>query len=315
MPGMAVAGCTKLAIMTAYHGNPTGDGAGYRISDAEREAAMASLGRAFSEGRLTIDEYDERVRQVACARTGTELVPLFDDLPASRVSGLPGQAPAKLYAGEEIDAAYRHGKKTRLGLLGLTTVGSAAGAIVWGSIAGSSLPAVLLLLIPTVWLMLYVMKVGPDSWHVPSPQSVERQRLRELRSSEKLRAAERKAAEQERAAKQKLLEDERLAALRLERKAQAEELTSRALGIVNKAFDPETMSNLGEMGKSGLKGTAGFFGRGSGGRGAGGAGGAGDAGGAGGAGRTGDAGGAGNGNDAGGPTPGPSGGNPYGRGQ
>lgn len=227
--------------MTAGHGQFPADDANYRISDAEREAAMASLGRAFSEGRLTIDEYDERVRQVACAQTGTELLPLFDDLPASRKGGLPGQAPAKLYAGEEIDAAYQSGKKTRLGLLGLTTVGTAAGTIVWSSMTASGLPAVLLLLIPTVWLLLYVMKVGPDSWHVPSPRSVERQRLRELRSSEKLRAAERKAAEQERAAKQKILEEERLAELRLERKAQTEQLTSRAIGFMNKAFDPETM--------------------------------------------------------------------------
>ena len=262
--------------MTASHGNHSADDANYRISDAEREAAMASLGRAFSEGRLTIDEYDERVQQVACAQTGTELLPLFDDLPASRRGGLPGQAPAKLYAGEEIDAAYQHGKKTRLGLVGLTAVGTAAGTIVWSAMIASPLPAVLLLLIPTVWLMLYVMKVGPDSWHVPSPQSVERQRLRELRSAEKLRAAEHKAAEQERAAKQKILEEERLSELRLERKAQTEQLTNRAIGFMNKAFDPETMSHIGEMGKSGLKGTAGLFNRGNG---AGGAGGSGESGG------------------------------------
>ncbi|WP_295629320.1 DUF1707 domain-containing protein [uncultured Corynebacterium sp.] len=223
--------------MTGSHG----DDANVRISDAEREAAMASLGRAFSEGRLTVDEYDERVQQVARAHTGSELIPLFDDLPASRRAGLPGQAPAKLYAGEEIEAAFQHGKKTRLGLLGVTAVGSAAGAIVWSALAGTGLPMVLLLLIPTVWLMLYVMKVGPDSWHVPSPQSVERQRLRELRSAEKLRAAERKAEEQERQAKLKIAEEERLAELRLERKAQTEQLTSRAIGFVNKAFDPEAM--------------------------------------------------------------------------
>ncbi|MFD5869111.1 DUF1707 domain-containing protein [Corynebacterium sp. NPDC060344] len=268
--------------MTVSNGNHGSNGANYRISDAEREAAMASLGRAFSEGRLTIDEYDERVQQVACAQTGTELLPLFDDLPASRRGGLPGQAPAKLYAGEEIDAAYQHGKKTRLGLLGLTTVGSAAGTILLSAMVASPLPAVLLLLIPTVWLMLYVMKIGPDSWHVPSPQSVERQRLRELRSSEKLRAAERKAAEQERAARQKILEEERLMEVRLARKAQTEELTGRAIGLVNKAFDPETMSHLGEMGKTGLKGTAGLFNRGETGRHAKGNGGAGNGGAAGG---------------------------------
>ena len=38
-----------------------------RISDAEREAAMASLGRAFAEGRLTVEEYDERVQEIGRA--------------------------------------------------------------------------------------------------------------------------------------------------------------------------------------------------------------------------------------------------------
>ncbi|MGV3115091.1 DUF1707 SHOCT-like domain-containing protein [Corynebacterium freneyi] len=237
--------------MTAGHGQFPADDANYRISDAEREAAMASLGRAFSEGRLTIDEYDDRVQRVACADTGADLVPLFDDLPPSRRGGVPGQAPAKLYAGEEIDAAYQSGKKTRLGLLGLTTVGTAAGAIVWSSMIASALPAVLLLLIPTVWLLLYVMKVGPDSWHVPSPRSVERERLRELRSAEKLRAAEYRAAEQERAAKQKILEEERLAELRLERKARTEQLTSRAIGFMSRALEGGTGGGRGRDGGTG----------------------------------------------------------------
>ncbi len=237
--------------MTAGHGQFPADDANYRISDAEREAAMASLGRAFSEGRLTIDEYDDRVQRVACADTGADLVPLFDDLPPSRRAGVPGQAPAKLYAGEEIDAAYQSGKKTRLGLLGLTTVGTTAGAIVWSSMIASPLPTVLLLLIPTVWLLLYVMKIGPDSWHVPSPRAVERQRLRELRSAEKLRAAEHRAAEQERAAKQKILEEERLAELRLERKARTEQLTSRAIGFMSRALEGGTGGGRGRDGGTG----------------------------------------------------------------
>ena len=52
-----------------------------RISDADREAAVARLEKALAEGRLTVDEFRERAEAAyAAVRTG-ELEPLLADLP------------------------------------------------------------------------------------------------------------------------------------------------------------------------------------------------------------------------------------------
>jgi hypothetical protein len=53
-----------------------------RISDAERDAASTELARHRAEGRLTLDEFSERVDLVYAAKTGVELEVLRRDLPA-----------------------------------------------------------------------------------------------------------------------------------------------------------------------------------------------------------------------------------------
>jgi hypothetical protein len=53
-----------------------------RISDADRESAVALLGDQYALGRLTKEEYDERSDAVWSARTQGDLAPLFADLPA-----------------------------------------------------------------------------------------------------------------------------------------------------------------------------------------------------------------------------------------
>jgi uncharacterized protein DUF1707 len=53
-----------------------------RVSDADRERVAARLGQAHAEGRLTLAEYDERVRAAHGAVVGSDLVPLTADLPA-----------------------------------------------------------------------------------------------------------------------------------------------------------------------------------------------------------------------------------------
>lgn len=57
-----------------------------RIGTAEREEAVALLGEHFSAGRLTVDEFDERVSRATLARTRGDLVPLFADLPTAPAS-------------------------------------------------------------------------------------------------------------------------------------------------------------------------------------------------------------------------------------
>jgi hypothetical protein len=50
-------------------------------SDAERERAVGRLRRGASEGRLTVEELDERCARAYAARTHGELEALLDDLP------------------------------------------------------------------------------------------------------------------------------------------------------------------------------------------------------------------------------------------
>lgn len=191
-----------------------------RLSDAERSSAMSTLGRAFAEGRLSIDEYDERCQEIARAEYRRDLDPLFTDIPL--FAGSPTKDVDKLYSAHEIEAAYREGRKIRAGVMGLTTIGVTAGTIA----LATPLSGLLLLLIPTLFILLYVMKVGPQKWYVPSARAVDKQRLKELRTAEQLRAAELRLAEQD-----------KLAALRAERRAQTAELTNNAMNFVNKALE------------------------------------------------------------------------------
>jgi len=62
---------------------PTGDfkrGA-IRVSDAERDQAVAELSEHYQAGRLTLEEFDDRSSQALRARTGSDLGALFTDLP------------------------------------------------------------------------------------------------------------------------------------------------------------------------------------------------------------------------------------------
>ena len=61
-----------------------------RISDADRERAMADLARHYTDGRLSHEEYDERLDAIWTARTRADLAMLFEDLPV-----LTPPAPAR----------------------------------------------------------------------------------------------------------------------------------------------------------------------------------------------------------------------------
>jgi len=54
-----------------------------RASDAEREHHAELLREHAAQGRLTVDELDERLDRVFAARTRGELAPVVADLPAA----------------------------------------------------------------------------------------------------------------------------------------------------------------------------------------------------------------------------------------
>ncbi len=58
-----------------------------RASDQERESVVHVLSDAFTDGRLTFDEFEERTAAAYAAKTWTELRVLTSDLPAGPLFG------------------------------------------------------------------------------------------------------------------------------------------------------------------------------------------------------------------------------------
>ena len=55
-----------------------------RAADADRDRVVESLNTAYSEGRLSKDEYDDRLENAFSARTYADLDQLVTDLPVAR---------------------------------------------------------------------------------------------------------------------------------------------------------------------------------------------------------------------------------------
>jgi hypothetical protein len=71
--------------MAVGHYGWAGNGRGQmRAADVDRDRAVSFLTTAFTEGRLTKDEYDERVEQALHARTYADLDVVVTDLPGAR---------------------------------------------------------------------------------------------------------------------------------------------------------------------------------------------------------------------------------------
>ena len=58
-----------------------------RASDQERESVVDVLRDAFTDGRLTFDEFEERTASAYAAKTWTQLQELTSDLPAQPLLG------------------------------------------------------------------------------------------------------------------------------------------------------------------------------------------------------------------------------------
>jgi hypothetical protein len=66
-----------------------------RASDADRDRVIDVLRAATADGRLTADEFSERMEAALSSRTFRELAPLTADLVAIPASRAPEPAPAK----------------------------------------------------------------------------------------------------------------------------------------------------------------------------------------------------------------------------
>ncbi len=113
-------------MSTDDRGFPLGD---LRVSDAERDRAVAELSEAYQAGRITAGEFDQRSTQAFSARTGRELTATLADLPLDRDPGEAGDAgPADI-------AASRRGGSY---LVPRFTVAASLTAIFFSSVAVTS---------------------------------------------------------------------------------------------------------------------------------------------------------------------------------
>ena len=85
-----------------------------RASDADRERVAERLRHAAGEGRLTVEELDERVERAYAARTGSDLAQLTADLPEPGAEG--DRAPAR-----------REGRKARRWIVAIMGGGNLRG--------------------------------------------------------------------------------------------------------------------------------------------------------------------------------------------
>ena len=191
-----------------------------RLSDAERTDAVNDLAQALGEGRLSLDEFEERTDAVMQASTRRELADIFMDIPTKASTEL------KIYSQGEVTRAFEATRKPRLATAMVGSLGLFFGAIasftalsgVTAALTGTGL----LFLIPALWILLYVAKVGPESSHRPSLRQIERQRRREL-----------KAATAEERAQMRALEQAQWA----ERRRQASEITGDAMNLAKRKLE------------------------------------------------------------------------------
>jgi len=66
-----------------------------RVSDAERQAVVAALSKNATEGRLTLEEFEERTGAAYAAKTYADLEPLLRDLPEGHRSNQVPLAPRR----------------------------------------------------------------------------------------------------------------------------------------------------------------------------------------------------------------------------
>lgn len=81
---------------------------GLRVGDAEREATAASLREHFTQGRLTFDEFNQRLDAAFAAKTDLDLARITSDLPHIAGYPLPWPAPQPRVSSLRAGQDHRH---------------------------------------------------------------------------------------------------------------------------------------------------------------------------------------------------------------
>jgi hypothetical protein len=134
-----------------------------RASDADRDRAAALLREHHAAGRLTAEEFGERLDAALDAKTRGEIDDLLTDLPVIDLYRLPDEGLRR--AAGLPHQSLRHSDAARLpavqpGTAAMGAWGAVAGAFVgvWAVLAvigvGTWFPWWLLIVIPWVWVMI-----------------------------------------------------------------------------------------------------------------------------------------------------------------
>ena len=198
----------------------------YRIGDAERQKAMDDLGKHFTAGRLDITEYDNRLTNVTEATMWSDLIPIFSDLPAitdtntsaamPHAAGIPEEAK---FSRSEIEENYRSGKRIKLGIMILTFMAVVSATFV---LQDKLVAFTMMMTFLAMFVLLYVMKLGPKSWHQPSPRALARQRQRQIAQAQAMQVKAMQLAHAQQMVQQRALRQQRQA-----------EITNAALEVTN----------------------------------------------------------------------------------
>jgi|HubBroStandDraft_1064217.scaffolds.fasta_scaffold199006_1 hypothetical protein len=117
-------------------------GSGIRIGDAEREATAQTLRENFAHGRLTMEEFQQRLDAAFAAKTDVDLAKLTGDLPRDNPYTAPWPPAPVSPSGP--GQAYPPGSGQQPGQGGRARRPFA--------LAGASMALVVLLLVMVVWL-------------------------------------------------------------------------------------------------------------------------------------------------------------------
>ena len=198
----------------------------YRIGDAERQKAMDDLGKHFTAGRLDITEYDNRLTNVTEATMWSDLIPIFSDLPAitdtntsaamPHAAGIPEEAK---FSRSEIEENYRSGKRIKLGIMILTFMAAVSATFV---LQDKLVAFTMMMTFLAMFVLLYVMKLGPKSWHQPSSRALARQRQRQIAQAQAMQVQAMQLAHAQQMVQQRALRQQRQA-----------EITNAALEVTN----------------------------------------------------------------------------------
>lgn len=146
-----------------------------RIGDADRDRAAEYLREHLAVGRLTQDEFDERLGTALQARTAAELDPLFADLPAPK----PGQELAASSSGTAWPA-YQAPMDRPVPAQPSALPPESTYAKALGIAAAVAWPAWILLSFATGWSLWWLVFVPIVISSVAGQQRKEQQRREEL---------------------------------------------------------------------------------------------------------------------------------------